>query len=203
MRTSKGNAPQKLVTIRQPESAAECLSDEAVALACSTRDPVAVTELFERFRRLVARYLSRLLRDPRDVEDCLQSTFLEVARGRAQFSGRSSASTWLLGVATNVARHHQRSVSRRARLGEALQGLSQSPDRTQADSQLEARQRLTRLKRALDALTPERREAFVLCEMEGLSAREAAKALGSSETAVWKRVSEARRSLRAATGDPS
>ena len=186
----------RIIPLRQGV-AVEPLTDEALALACSTADPAAISELFERFRRPVARYLSRLTDSPDDIEDCLQTTFLEVARGTAQFSGRSSVKTWLFGVATNVVRHHYRAAARRSRLGAALSICS--PDATHPDAQqrFDARQRLARLQRGLQELSSERREAFVLCELEGLSAREAASVLASTETAVWKRVSEARRALLA------
>lgn len=41
---------------------------------------------------------------------------------------------------------------------------------------------------ALDLLPENQREAFVLCEIEGVTAKEAAEVLKTSETAVWKRV---------------
>lgn len=186
-----------LVPIRRPVAAEPAMSDEAVALACAAGDAAAVAELFDRFRQAVARYLSRLLVNPHDVEDCLQATFLEIARGRAQFAGRSSASTWLFGVATNVARHHARSAGRRSRLAGALRFAGDDEaSGAPPDGVFDAKRRLERLRRALGALSEERREAFVLCELEGLSAREAAEALGAAETAIWKRVSDARRLLR-------
>ena len=61
---------------------------------------------------------------------------------------------------------------------------------------VDARRALRAASRALASLPLERRMAFVLCELEGLSARDAASALDSTETAVWKRVSEARRAIR-------
>lgn len=193
-------APVKsnLVPLRKPVEADATLSDEALALACGSGDPVAVAELFNRFRTPVARYLHRLLRDSHDVEDCVQATFLELARGQARFEGRSAVSTWLFGVATNVARHHMRSAGRRAKLNGALSLVSEEVEPVSVDRTVDARRRLGRLDLALQRLTPERREAFVLCELEGLSAKEAASALGASETAIWKRVSDARRALRAA-----
>jgi DNA-directed RNA polymerase specialized sigma24 family protein len=49
---------------------------------------------------------------------------------------------------------------------------------------------------------PERRLAFVLCEIEGVSAADAARILDTTETAVWKRVSDVRRALRALSKEP-
>lgn len=185
-----------LVPLRHRAASEPALSDEALALACSSADPAAIAELFDRFRVAIANYLLRLLGDAHDVEDCLQATFLEVARGRARFSGYSSASTWLLGIATNVARHHRRSSGRRARLQAAFECVTDGASLVFPDAAANAEQELARINRILDGLSAERREAFVLCEIEGLSAREASVVLGVSETAIWKRVSDARRVLR-------
>ena len=114
-----------LVALRQPAGSHQPLSDEAVALACASGDSAAVAELFDRFHKPVARYLCRILVDRGEVEDCLQATFLEVARGKTGYQARSSVSTWLFGIATNVVRHQARSAGRRARLGQALRLVTQ------------------------------------------------------------------------------
>ena len=169
------------------------LSDEGLARACGAGDPAAIGELFDRFQPRVTRYLRRLLPDDA-VEDALQAVFLEVARGTAVFDGRAAVSTWLFAIATNVARHERRSFARRSRLGSAL---STHPPRGSAEvDRLTARDELARAHAALRGLSPPLREAFVLCELEGLAAAEAAKVLRTSEAAVWKRVSKARRAIR-------
>jgi RNA polymerase sigma factor (sigma-70 family) len=89
-----------------------------------------------------------------------------------------------------------RSAGRRSRLAGARR-LVDDETEPPPDGALDARRRLDALRRALASLRDERREAFVLCELEGLSAREASEALGVAETAIWKRVSDARRALRA------
>lgn len=174
---------------------AETLRDEAIALACASADPAAVTELFRRFEEPVTRYLSRLVRDPIDVEDLLQATFLEVARGRAQYSGRSKVQTWLFGIATNVARSHWRTARQRRRLEHELTLVESDTAVDSVSSALESHASLERARLALELLPPGQREAFVLCEVEGLTAREAAESLQISEAAVWKRVSLARRTI--------
>lgn len=185
-----------LILLRSSREATPALSDESLAMACSAGDPGALAGLFDRYQALVTRYLSRLVRSQVDVEDLLQTTFLQVAQGGSRYQGRSSVRTWLLGIATNVARHHFRSHARRTRLLAAAARDGEVASRSaQPESLSEARQLLERARAALANLSAERRFAFVLCEIEGLSAREAALVLGTSEQAVWRRVSDARRSL--------
>jgi len=188
----------RVISLRQLQPDSETLSDEAVAEACRSGDPVAVAELFDRFHGSVVRFLSHLLRAREDVEDSLQSTFLEVARGRARFDGRSAVRTWLLAVAANVARNQLRKTRRQTRLQLALSREDGGSAHPPPDGRVGAKLQLERARRVLDGLPAEQRAAFVLCAVEGLSARETAQALGSTETAIWKRVSEARKAILAA-----
>ena len=176
------------------------LSDEALAAAAATGDRAAVGALFDRFQPLVTRYLARVIGGGPEVEDLVQATFVVVAKGRSSFDGRSKASTWLLGIATNVARHHRRAIRRRHRLVERVT-QSEVARPTGLDEQVDARRAVAIVEEVLAAQPEERRMAFVLCEIEGRSARQAAEILSTSETAIWKRVSDTRRALKRALGN--
>jgi RNA polymerase sigma factor (sigma-70 family) len=172
------------------------LSDEALARACAGGDAAAIAALFDRFGRPIARYLRRLLGAETDVDDLLQATFVEIARGSAVYdSERGNVLVWLFSIATNLARHHRRSVARRHRLLAAVAHAGPSHG-IAVGEQVQARRDLEAAGQALAALADEQREAFVLCELEGLSARAAAQVLGANESLVWKRVSDARRRIR-------
>jgi len=187
----------RVVRIRRQEAERENWSDEAVAHACASGDPVAVAELFDRYHAVVSRFLSRAVGTGPDVEDLLQTTFMEVARVKSPFQGRSKVLTWLLGIAANVSRHHLRSKRRRVRLLQAV-SFTRRPSSQAIDEMTDARRAVDRARQLLERLPDEKRLAFVLCELEGLSAKEAAQVLRCSEAAVWKRVSEARHVLRQA-----
>ncbi|MBU1240487.1 RNA polymerase sigma factor [Myxococcota bacterium] len=180
--------------LREDEGTPLPLSDEAIARACSTGDAAAITILFERFNPNVARYISRLL-GTFDVDDLVQATFLEVLRGKTQYDGRASVTTWLFAIATNIVRHHRRTDNRKLRLMAAISRDIKSPSRD-ASHNLDSARQLERVRALLLELSDTQREAFVLCILEGYSAREAAQVLGTSEAAVWKRVCKARAKIR-------
>jgi RNA polymerase sigma-70 factor (ECF subfamily) len=187
-----------LLWLRRPARDDPELSDEAVALACAGGDAAAIALLFDRFQRRVAAYVARLTGRAAEVDDLVQATFLEVARGRARFeAARGGVTTWLFSVATNVVRHHRRATSRWLRLRAAFARVAE-PGGPDLAREVDARMQLARAERALAGLAHELREAFVLCELEGFSAADAAAVVGASEAAVWKRVSKARRALREA-----
>lgn len=188
----------EVVRLRQGRRSDPPMSDEAVARACAAGDAAAIAGLFDRFRRPVARYIHRMIGGGPDVEDLLQATFLVIARGQSTYDPeRAGVLTWLLAIATNVVRHHRRSSARRHRLITAV-GRSRPPPRPDATDRLDSRRQLAAAQRALGELAEPLREAFVLCELEGLSAREAGAVVGATEVTVWKRVSKARKALRRA-----
>ena len=192
-----------VVSIRAPlGKPEEPWSDEAVAAACCTGDPKAVGELFDRYEIPVTRYLSRLVGGG-DVEDLVQNTFLQIVRGRAKYDGRSSVKTWLFAIATNIMRQHRRSSALRWKLLWTLTSLSQPTTNESLSSQVDARRNIERVRAAFESLSENARLAFILCEVEGCSAKEAGRVLGSNEVNIWKRVSDARKALaRAAEGEP-
>lgn len=176
------------------------LSDEALVAAAGAGDADAVGALFERFRDPVFRFLTRVVGGPDiDVDDLVQQTFLVIVRG-AKFDGRAKVSTWIFGIAANIARTHRRGRARRFRFLAAFEQSHVVSVKNGADEQVDLSRRLARVKAALAAEPLPRRLAFVLCELEGMSAREAGKVLKVSEAAIWKRVSETRRRLREAGG---
>jgi RNA polymerase sigma-70 factor (ECF subfamily) len=74
---------------------------------------------------------------------------------------------------------------------------AETPQSTDAQRMLEARDVLRRLQTMLDRLPPEQRVALVLKELEGRSAREVAELLGITEGALEQRLVRARETLRA------
>ena len=97
-----------------PEKLPAGLSDEALLLACGAGDSAALGELYERFHAVVYRVLSRLVGTTcAELDDLVQATFIEVMRAAIHFQRRSSVRSYILGIASNLARHHHRSQQRR------------------------------------------------------------------------------------------
>lgn len=174
----------------------ESVSDEEVARSCAKGDPVAIGALFDRYHLSVERYLRRLTYSPDEVEDLVQQVFMEVVRGTTIYDGSSKVRTWLFAVANNIARHNRRTAARRTRRIREFKNHGSDGVVPAHGEKVGARIELELAQLALESLRPKLKEAFVLCELEGLSANEAAVILGISEAAVWKRVSKARDKIR-------
>jgi RNA polymerase sigma-70 factor (ECF subfamily) len=175
------------------------LDDEVLLGACARGDTGALGALFDRHDQSVRRFLARVCQVPAaDLEDLVHATFLEVYRSAPAFRGRASAKTWIFGVALNVSRHHARGEARRRRFLTALAGVG--PRGALAHEAVEHRHTLARMAVALDQLPYARRGAFVLCEIEGLTAAEAGTVLGVRPGTIGRWLHEARKSLRTAIG---
>src|SRR5262245_30031965 len=63
-------------------------SDETLLAACATGDSAALGTLFDRHHEAVYRLISRLLqRDPDEIDDLVQTTFLAAWRSAARYHG--------------------------------------------------------------------------------------------------------------------
>src|SRR4030067_2099479 len=78
------------------------LSDQTLVEKVKKGDYQAFEGLVNRYEGKVYRLSMRMLRNQEDAEDALQETFLQVYRGLNGFEGRSTFSTWLFRLATNV-----------------------------------------------------------------------------------------------------
>jgi RNA polymerase sigma-70 factor (ECF subfamily) len=179
------------------------LSDVDLVHFVARHDNGAMEELFERHHERVHRILARLRSvDSEDVDDLVQATFLEVQRSAARYSGHAAVSTWIVAIAVNVMRHHVRKeVRHRAALAslgrEALvRSTASSPFDTSS-----TRQSIARLAHAFDGLSRDHKEVFLLCDVEGLRGTEVARALDLPEGTVWRRLHEARMTLRHHLGE--
>jgi RNA polymerase sigma-70 factor (ECF subfamily) len=187
-----------VVPLRRAPTEPGVLPDEALIGACARGDEAALAALFDRHREMVHRFLDRMVGAPPDVlEDLLQSTFVEVWRCAGRFRGRSKVTTWIIGIAHNMARHHLRDTIRRRAAIDTL--LHRPPPRVATpEEETAGHERVQRLRLALAALPEKMRAAFILTEIEELSGKDAAQALGIRPNALWRRVFEAKKRLRRA-----
>ncbi len=186
----------RLLPLRRVQGVVAEMSDEALLAACAMADAAALGALFDRHHQSVYLFLMRYLGPQHsDIDDVVQSTFIEVQRSAHGYRGKSSVRAWLLGIAANLARHHIRGETRRRGM---LRGVADCPRAPLArpDDDTERQQLLSRMHQAITELPPELRAPLVLCDMEELPGAEAARVLGLREGTLWRRLHEARKLLR-------
>jgi RNA polymerase sigma-70 factor (ECF subfamily) len=173
------------------------LSDEALVASCAVGERNALAELFNRHADRVYRVLGRQPGvDRRDLEDLVQATFIEAYRTASGYAGRSAVTSWIVGIALNVMRHHVRGELRRRTLHETAAAEAPTTSRERPDEDASRRQLVSRLQAGLAALPEDLRLAFTLCELEGFKGVEVARLLGMREGTLWRKLHEARLRLR-------
>jgi RNA polymerase sigma-70 factor (ECF subfamily) len=142
------------------------------------------------------------LRDDEAAANLTQDCFLKAYRGRAEFRGDASVQTWLVRIAINLARDHQRNRRQgfwRRMLGSSESGLATDlaeDGAPQADRALIAREQLQRTMDAVKTLSPQQQTVFRLRFIEELSLEEVAGTMGVEVGTVKSHLSRAVNALR-------
>jgi RNA polymerase sigma-70 factor (ECF subfamily) len=163
----------------------------AWALAARSGDPVAAAAFIRATQAEVWRLAAALVA-PGAADDLTQETYLRAFRALPAFEARSSARTWLLGIARRACADHLRVVVRVRRLVQRVAQVEPRPEAETVD--LSAALAADEL---LAQLGPTQREAFVLTQVIGLTYEEAAQAIGVPIGTIRSRVARARSELLA------
>ena len=161
-------------------------------------DRSAFEALFQRYTPPLVNFLARMLPDRARAEELAQDVFVRIYQARERYEARARFSTWLFGIAHNLALNElDRAYRKRERPLEELhlRGLEDpAPD---ALEQLAGRRTAVAIERALAGLTAQQRSALLLRSQESLSHDEIAEVLGSSSSGVKSLLHRARENLLA------
>lgn len=167
------NSPAEAAPESAPEDAAE--------------EQLSFDEVYDRYFDDMWRALRRLGVPEMSAEDAAQDVFVIVHRRLSEFEGRSQLRTWIYGVALNVARSYRRKLARARSSVDTLTASESTPDRDAAQTQA-----LQIVDETLQAMDVEKREMFVLKEIEELTAPEIASILDLKLPTVYTRIRAAR-----------
>ncbi|MEV7977593.1 sigma-70 family RNA polymerase sigma factor [Streptomyces sp. NPDC086519] len=175
------------------ERAATDAAATAWALAARSGDRHAAERFVRALHNDVLCYVVHLSGDPQTAHDLTQDTFVRAFGSLHRFEGRASARTWLLSIARRAVADSFRHAAARPRLADTSDWQA-AVERTQPRG-LPGFEEGVALLDLLDALPDERREAFVLTQVVGLSYEETAGFTGCAVGTVRSRVSRARAAL--------
>jgi RNA polymerase sigma factor (sigma-70 family) len=167
---------------------AGCSDAELVRRFVEQRDDGAFTALVRRHGAVVLGVCRRVLRHEQDAEDAFQATFLVLARNAASVQRPAGIGNWLYGVAYNVARK-AKALRQRRQARERDAAAHQQAAETRPDDAEEWQEILDQ---ELNALPDRYRTPLVLCDLMGLTIREAAAAAGCPPKTLGTRLSRGR-----------
>ena len=152
-----------------------------------TGAPPRVADVYEAHVHYVFRCLRSLGVRAAHLDDAVQDVFLVVNDKLAAFDGKAKLSTWLYAIVLRVARRY-----RARQASEAAPAASEPLDLRDAEAALLSREQLVLAHAALGALSDDKREVFVLAEVEQMSAPEIAAITFTPLNTVYSRLRAAR-----------
>lgn len=179
------------------------LSDDQVVARAVSGEPALFELIMRRHNRRLFRIARSILTDDAEAEDVVQESYVRAWFRLAQYRGPGGFSAWLARIVTNEALMRRRSLGRYRHLTVLDQAsVEEAPmvDSRAPGSDPEAALHRSDLRRllevAIDALPEAYRVAFVLRQIEQMSAAEVANCLDIEPATVSTRVFRARRLLR-------
>jgi len=171
-------------------------SDEMLIRQIAAGHKPAMHALFVRHQVKVYRFVLNIVRDAALAEDAVSETFVDAWQHAARYEGRSSVSTWLLGIA----RYKALTAARRRRPTESLEcepAQNVVDPANDPEAELGEKETGTAIRRGLAALSREHAEIIDLVYYQEKSIREIAEILRIPENTVKTRMFYARKRLAA------
>ncbi len=178
-------------------------ADQQLVVRAQHGDKQAFGLLVSKYQRKLVRLLSRLVRDPAEVEDVAQETFIKAYRALPNFRGDSAFYTWLYRIGINTAKNYLVSQGRRAPTrtdfdseeaetfedGDLLRDIN-TPERMLLSKQIGET-----VNSAMEDLPEDLRTAIMLREIEGMSYEDIAKMMDCPIGTVRSRIFRAREAV--------
>ena len=167
-------------------------SDAEVVALVLAGDTEAFGLVIRRYEAGLLRFATRMLGSRDAAADAVAESFVRAYRHLASCREPSRLRTWLYRIVTNRCKSY---LARRSATDVSLDEAPPVPDPFDNETALERADQLALVERALAELSPDKREAFVLKHVEGLSYEEMAAATGERIPTLKMRVHRAREAL--------
>jgi RNA polymerase sigma-70 factor, ECF subfamily len=176
--------------------------DRELLRQVSKGNEAAFAALYERFHENVYRFALHMSANAATAEEVTQEVFLQVIRKAKGYDAeKGPLAAYLVGIARNLLRRRLQEHRDVPLPEDAEEWLENGPEvESEIIAQMDLREMLICLQKAVGALPEQYREAVVLCEMEEMSYAEAALILDCAPGTVASRLNRARRMLKARLG---
>ncbi len=177
-------------------------SDQALVERAQRGDKRAFDMLVRKYQQRIMKVLSRYVRDPMEVQDLAQETFIKAYKALPRFRGDSAFYTWLYRIAINTAKNYIVSQGRRppqsdidATEAETYEGESALKEYASPEREVLRDEIKETVFRAIDELPEDLKTAITLRELEGMSYEEIADAMECPIGTVRSRIFRAREAI--------
>jgi RNA polymerase sigma-70 factor (ECF subfamily) len=157
-------------------------------------DHRAARDLHRQYAPIATAFLRKLGIRRDEIDDARQEVFLQFFRYLAGFRAEAELKTWLFRLCVTEARRvrrHRKSGTELAALLRRQRTTNEVPPASRSDATIQ-----DLVKRAVDRMQPDQRQAFILFELDGLTGKEVAKIGGRSLPATLRRRYLAQRAVQ-------
>ncbi len=180
-------------------------ADQVLVERVQRGDKQAFGLLVSKYQRKLIRLLSRMIRDPAEVEDVAQEAFIKAYRALPGFRGDSAFYTWLYRIGINTAKNFLAAQGRRAPTSTGLDSEEmedfedgeQLRDNNTPERILMSKEIGNTVNAAMSELPEDLRTAIALREIDGLSYEEIAQIMNCPIGTVRSRIFRAREAIAA------
>ncbi|MDR5170931.1 RNA polymerase sigma factor RpoE [Methylobacillus pratensis] len=177
--------------------------DQQLVERAQSGDKRAFGLLVDKYQRKLGRLLSRLIRDPAEVEDVVQESFIKAYRALPSFRGDSAFYTWLYRIGINTAKNYLVAMGRRPQATgdieiEDAENFDDGDELRTMDTpetELMGKEIAQTVNDTVASLPEELRTAITLREIEGLSYEEIATMMDCPIGTVRSRIFRARETI--------
>jgi RNA polymerase sigma-70 factor (ECF subfamily) len=177
-------------------------ADQQLVERVQSGDKRAFDVLVLKYQHRIYSLVSRFIRDPDEVQDVVQESFIKAYRALPGFRGESAFFTWLYRIAINTAKNYLVSRSRRppgadvdVEDAEYFESAGALRDLAGPENLLMTEQLRGVIDRAIAALPEDLRTALTLREFDGLSYEEIAEVMRCPVGTVRSRIFRAREAV--------
>lgn len=164
----------------------------------------AAPDEFEQYRGALTRYIRYLIRDATETDDLVQEALIRAHRQRDTLRDPAALESWLYQIATHVSidRMRQRAKAAERHVDQPVEDLP-IPDSTKPSvlTVIQQEQMSACVQRYVATLSDTYKAVLLMCDAEGLCAKETAELLQLPLTTVKMRLHRARRQMQAALKD--
>jgi RNA polymerase sigma-70 factor (ECF subfamily) len=177
--------------------------DQELVERAQRGDKKAFGMLVDKYQRKLGRLLSRLIRDPAEVEDVVQESFIKAYRALPNFRGESAFYTWLYRIGINTAKNYLVAMGRRPQVttdieiedAENFEDGNELRTMDTPETELMSKEIARTVNDTVASLPDELRTAITLREIEGLSYEEIATLMDCPIGTVRSRIFRARETI--------
>lgn len=169
---------------------------DLLTLATEEKDQRAWSELIGRYYSKVSATVHRIFGYGSEAEDIVQEVFMELAKSVKNFRGDSSFSTFLYRISVNTSYRYIKRKTSKDVVSDSIDFLANLfVSKNDEGFSLEQKDRAVLLNKAMRSISPQKRVALVLFEVEGLTLNEISEILKIPLQTVWSRVYNGRKEL--------